>query len=144
MWTWDITWLKGPVQGLYYRLYLIIDFFSRKIVDCDIWETEEAKHAEVLILKAVLNEKIRAATLVLHSDNGSRMKAATFKVLLEKLGIQSSYSRPRVSNDNPYSEVIFRTLKYRPAFLYMGFKKNDDAQKWTAEFVHWHTHDHQP
>ena len=143
VWTWDITWLKGPVQGIYYRLYLIIDLFSRKIVGWDIWETEEAKHAEVLIKKAVLNEKTQGAPLVLHSDNGSPMKAATFQVLLEKLGIQSSYSRPRVSNDNPYFEAVFRTLKYRPAFPYMGFKKIDDAQKWTAEFVHWHTHEHQ-
>jgi len=143
VWTRDITWLKGPVQGIYYRLYLIIDLFSRKIVGWDIWETEEAKHAEVLIKKAVLNEKTQGAPLVLHSDNGSPMKAATFQVLLEKLGIQSSYSRPRVSNDNPYFEAVFRTLKYRPAFPYMGFKKIDDAQKWTAEFVHWHTHEHQ-
>lgn len=143
VWTWDITWLKGPVQGLYYRLYLIIHLFSRKIVGWDIWETEEAKHAETLIQKAVINEKIQGAPLVLHSDNGSPMKAATFQVLLEKLGIQSSYSRPRVSNDNPYSESVFRTLKYRPAFPYAGFKIIEDAQKWTAEFVHWHTHEHQ-
>lgn len=143
VWTWDITWLKGPVQGLYYRLYLIIDLFSRKIVGWDIWETEEAKYAKELIKKAVINEKIQGAPLVLHSDNGSPMKAATFQVLLEKLGIQSSYSRPRVSNDNPYSESIFRTLKYRPSFPYKGFKSIADAQTWTAKFVHWHTHEHQ-
>lgn len=143
VWTWDITWLKGPVQGFYYRLYLIIDLFSRKIVGWDIWETEEAKHAETLIKKAVLNEKIHGAPLVLHSDNGSPMKASSFQALLEKLGIQSSFSRPRVSNDNPYSEAIFRTLKYRPAFPDAGFKTIEDAQKWTAEFVHWHTHEHQ-
>jgi len=128
VWTWDITWLKGPVKGLYYRLYLIIDLFSRKIVGWDIWETEEARHAKTLIKKAVLNEKILGAPLVLHSDNGSPMKAATFQVLLEKLGIQSSYSRPRVSNDNPYSEAIFRTLKYRPEFPYAGFQTLEDAQ----------------
>jgi len=143
VWTWDITWLKGPVKGLYYRLYLIIDLFSRKIVGWDIWETEDAKHAKELLKKAVLNEKIQGAPLVLHSDNGSPMKAATFQVLLEKLGIQSSYSRPRVSNDNPYSEAIFRTLKYRPEFPYVGFKSLEDAQTWTANFVHWHTFEHQ-
>ena len=71
------------------------------------------------------------------------MKAATFQVLLEKLGIQSSYSRPRVSNDNPYSESIFRTLKYRPGFPDAGFETIDDALTWTAKFVHWHTHEHQ-
>ncbi len=129
VWTWDITWLKGPAQGLYYRVYLIIDLFSRKIVGWDIWESEEAKHAETLIKKAVINEKIQGTPLVLHSDNGSPMKASTFQALLEKLGIQSSYSRPRVSNDNPYSESIFRTLKYRPAFPYAGFKTIEDARK---------------
>ncbi len=127
MWTWDITWLKGPVMGFYYRLYLIIDLFSRKIVGWDIWETEEAKHAETLIRKTVINEKIQGAPLVLHSDNGSQMKASTFQVLLEKLGIQSSYYRPRVSNDNPYSEAIFRTLKYRPGFPDIGFKTLEEA-----------------
>lgn len=71
------------------------------------------------------------------------MKAATFQVLLEKLGIQSSYSRPRVSNDNPYSEAIFRTLKYRPGFQYDGFKDLNEALTWTEKFVHWHTHEHQ-
>ena len=143
VWTWDITWLKGPVRGFYYRLYLILDLFSRKIVGWDIWDTEEAKYAEELIKKAVINEKIQGAPLVLHSDNGSPMKAATFQVLLEKLGIQSSYSRPRVSNDNPYSEAIFRTLKYRPEFPSDGFKTLEDALTWAAEFVHWHTHEHQ-
>ncbi|MBO0587454.1 IS3 family transposase [Sporosarcina sp. E16_8] len=143
VWTWDITWLKGPVKGLYYRLYMIIDLFSRKIVGWDIWESEEAKHAATLIKKAVLNEKIQGAPLVLHSDNGSPMKAATFQVLLEKLGIQSSYSRPRVSNDNPYSEAIFRTLKYCPGFPDAGFKTLEDALAWTVKFVHWHTYDHQ-
>lgn len=143
VWTWDITWLKGPVRGLYYRLYLIIDLFSRKIVGWDIWETEEAKHAKTLIKKAIYNERILGAPLVLHSDNGSPMKAATFQALLEKLGVQSSYSRPAVSNDNPYSEAIFRTLKYRPGFPDAGFKTLEDALTWTAKFVHWHTHDHQ-
>jgi putative transposase len=71
------------------------------------------------------------------------MKAGTFQVLLEKLGIQSSYSRPRVSNDNPYSESVFRTLKYRPEFPYNGFQSIEDARAWTARFVHWHTHEHQ-
>ena len=143
VWTWDITWLKGPVKGVFYKLYLIIDLFSRKIVGWEVWETEDALHAEDLIRKAILNEKINGAPLVLHSDNGSPMKAGTFQVLLEKLGIQSSYSRPRVSNDNAYSEAIFRTLKYRPEFPYHGFKSIEDAREWTARFVQWHTHEHQ-
>jgi len=71
------------------------------------------------------------------------MKAATFQVLLEKLGIQSSYTRPRISNDNPYSEAIFRTLKCRPGFPDAGFESLEDALTWTSRLVHWHTHDHQ-
>ncbi|EIT84463.1 transposase [Fictibacillus macauensis ZFHKF-1] len=82
----------------------------------EVWETEQAKHAETLVKKALMNEKIQGAPLVLHSDNGSPMKAETFQRLLEKLGIQRSYSRPRVSNDHPYSEAIFRTLKYKPNY----------------------------
>lgn len=143
VWTWDITWLKGPVKGLFYRLYMIIDVFSRKIVGWEIWETEDAVHAEELVKKAVISEKIQGRPLVLHSDNGSPMKAATFQVLLEKLGIQSSYSRPRVSNDNPYSEAIFRTLKYRPEFPYKGFETLEQARSWSAKFVNWYNCEHQ-
>lgn len=138
VWTWDITWIKGPIKGLFYRLYLIIDIFSRKIIAWEIWETEEAKYAEELIKKAVISEGIQGNPLVLHSDNGSPMKAATFQVLLEKLGVQSSYSRPRVSNDNPYSEAMFRTLKYRPEFPYKGFDSLETVREWALRFVHWY------
>ncbi len=142
VWTWDITWLGGPVKGLFYRLYLILDLFSRKAVGWEVWETEEAKHAETLVKKAVINEKIQGAPLVLHSDNGSPMKAETFLSLLEKLGIQSSFSRPRVSNDNPYSEAMFRTLKYRPDFPHKGFASLGEARKWAQQFVHWYNEIH--
>jgi transposase InsO family protein len=143
VWSWDITWLNGPVLGLYYRLYLIIDLFSRKIVGWEVWETETAERAEKLIKRAVMKERIQGRPLVLHSDNGSPMKASTFQATLEALGIQRSYSRPRVSNDNPYSEAIFRTIKYRPAYPEKGFDTLDDARQWTAELVHWYNHEHQ-
>lgn len=142
VWTWDITWLGGPAKGLFYRLYLILDLFSRKVVGWEIWETEEAKYAETLVKKAVINEKIQGAPLVLHSDNGSPMKAATFLGLLEKLGIQSSFSRPRVSNDNPYSEAMFRTLKYRPDFPNKGFETLEKAREWAGQFVNWYNEVH--
>ncbi len=142
VWTWDITWLGGPVKGLYYRLYLILDLFSRKVVGWEVWETEESNYAEALVEKAVIKEKIQGTPLVLHSDNGSPMKAATFLVLLEKLGIQSSFSRPRVSNDNPYSESMFRTLKYRPDFPHQGFVSLEESRKWAAQFVHWYNEVH--
>jgi len=142
VWTWDITWLGGPVKGLFYRLYLILDLFSRKVVGWEVWETEEATYAETLVKKAVISEKIQGAPLVLHSDNGSPMKAATFLGLLETLGIQSSFSRPRVSNDNPYSEAMFRTLKYRPNFPHKGFETLEEARKWSQQFVLWYNEVH--
>jgi transposase InsO family protein len=143
VWTWDITWLNGPVLGMYHRLYLVIDLFSRKIVGWEIWETETAANAEKLIKKAVMKEEIHGKPLVLHSDNGSPMKAATFQATLEALGIQRSYSRPRVSNDNPYSESMFRTLKYRPEYPENGFETLEAARDWVAQLVHWYNYEHQ-
>lgn len=142
VWTWDITWLNGPIKGHYFKLYLIIDIFSRKIIAYEVWETESAQYAEYLIKKAVLAEGLAGKPLVLHSDNGSPMKAATFLATLEKLGVQSSFSRPRVSNDNPYSEALFRTLKYRPKYPGNGFSDLSEARKWVQKFVHWYNHGH--
>ena len=90
----------------------------------------------------MISEKIKGEPLVLHSDNGSPMKAATFLGLLENLGIQGSFSRPRVSNDNPYSEAIFRTLKYRSNFPHKGFSSLQEARQWAQQFVHWYNEIH--
>lgn len=143
VWMWDITWLNGPVFGFYYRFYLIIDLFSRKIVGWEVWETETAENAEKLMKKAVMKEKIRGRPLVLHSDNGSPMMAATFQATLETLGTQRSYSRPRVSNDNPYSESMFRTLKYRPEYPEQGFESLEAVRAWVTQLVHWYNDEHQ-
>lgn len=105
----------------YLQLSSGLHIFSRKIVGYETWENENAEYSQYLIKKAVLSEGIAGKPLVLHSDNGSPMKAATFLATLEKLGVQSSFSRPRVSNDNPYSESLFRTLKYRPKYPTNGF-----------------------
>ncbi len=102
---------------------------------------ESAEHAQE-IRKAVLNEKINGRPLVLHSDNGSPMKAATFQATLEKLGIQKSYSRPRVSNDNPYSEAMFRTVKYRPEYPENGFENVDLARTWGMKLIDWYNNEH--
>ena len=142
VWTWDITWLNAVIKGQYYKLYLIIDMFSRLIVAYEVWEEEKAEHAEYLIRKATLSQGIAGKPLVLHSDNGSPMKAATFQATLEKLGVQSSFSRPRVSNDNPYSEALFKTMKYRPKYPFNGFKSLDKARKWVDKFVKWYNKDH--
>ena len=142
VWTWDITWLNAVIKGQYYKLYLIIDMFSRLIVAYEVWEEEKAEHAEYLIRKATLSQGIAGKPLVLHSDNGSPMKAVTFQATLEKLGVQSSFSRPRVSNDNPYSEALFKTMKYRPKYPFNGFKSLDKARKWVDKFVKWYNKDH--
>ena len=109
VWTWDIIWIPGPVAGMFFYLYLIVDIFSRKIVGWEVHERESADLAAMLIRQAVMAEGCIARPLVLHADNGSPMKGATMKVTMEKLGITASYSRPRVSNDNPFSEALFRT-----------------------------------
>ena len=142
VWTWDITWLNGSIKGKYYKLYLIVDMFSRFIVGQEVWEEEKAKHAEYLIRKSTLAQGITGKPLVLHSDNGSPMKAATFQATLEKLGVQSSFSRPRVSNDNPYSEALFKTMKYRPKYPFNGFKSLEEARKWVDKFVKWYNKEH--
>ncbi len=142
VWTWDITWLNAVIKGQYYKLYLIIDMFSRLIVGHEVWEDEKAEHAEHLIRKATLAQGTAGRPLVLHSDNGSPMKAATFQATLEKLGVQSSFSRPRVSNDNPYSEALFKTMKYRPKYPFNGFKSLEDARKWVDKFVNWYNKTH--
>ena len=142
VWTWDITWLNAFIKGQYYKLYLIVDMFSRLIVGHEVWEEETSEHAEHLIRKATLSQGIAGRPLVLHSDNGSPMKAATFQATLEKLGVQSSFSRPRVSNDNPYSESLFKTMKYRPKYPSKGFESIGEARKWVDKFVKWYNYTH--
>lgn len=144
VWMWDITWLPGPVKGLFFYLYLVLDLYSRKIVGWEIWEEESAEHASQLIRKTVLSEQciIRQQPLVLHSDNGSPMKGTTLLETLYSLGITPSRSRPRVSNDNPYAESIFRTCKYRPEYPEHGFKSQTEAREWVLRFVRWYNLEH--
>ena len=142
VWTWDITWMPGPVAGMFFYLYLIVDIFSRKIVGWEVHERESAELAAMLIRKAVLAERCTLRPLVLHADNGSPMKGATMKTTMEKLGIIASYSRPRVSNDNPFSEALFRTCKYRPDWPHKGFATKEDAQAWVKSFATWYNGEH--
>ena len=142
VWTWDITWMPGPVAGMFFYLYLIVDIFSRKIVGWEVHERESADLAATLIRRAVLSEGCTLRPLVLHADNGSPMKGATMKTTMEKLGITASYSRPRVSNDNPFSEALFRTCKYRPDWPTKGFATKSDAQTWVKSFARWYNGEH--
>ena len=142
VWTWDITYLKGPIKGLFFYLYLIIDIFSRDIVGWEVWEEESAEHASELIKRTCLRQKrLTTMPLVLHSDNGSPMKGATMLAALYDLGITPSNSRPRVSNDNPYSESLFKTLKYRPNYQPKGFETIEEARVWCQMFVKWYRFD---
>lgn len=138
VWSWDITWLPGPIKGGYYKLYLILDIYSRMIVGWEVYEEESSSNAESLVKKAVFKHGILNRPLVLHSDNGSPMRAQSFQALLEKLGITKSYSRPRVSNDNPFSEALFRTLKYNKDFPVKGFESIEQARSWVFEFVNFY------
>jgi putative transposase len=142
VWSWDITYLNTSVKGLYYKLYMFLDIFSRKIVGWEVWEEENGEYAAELVERAVIAESIRKRPLILHSDNGPPMKAVTLKTKLESLGVISSYSRPRVSNDNPYSEALFRTCKYRSNYPVNGFKTIDAAREWVSGFVNWYNNDH--
>ena len=144
VWMWDITYINGPIKGSYYYLYLFIDLFSRKIVGWEVWEKETAEHASELIRRIHREEKVyaRKDPLVLHSDNGSPMKGATMLETLYNLGIIPSRSRPRVSNDNPYAESIFKTLKYVPNYQPKGFETITDARLWVKGFVNWYNNEH--
>ena len=143
VWTWDITYLNGPVKGMFYYLYLILDLFSRDIVAWEVWEEESAEHASTLVKRACLAQhRLTTMPLVLHSDNGTPMKGATMLETLYALGITPSNSRPRVSNDNPYSESIFKTLKYRPNYQPKGFATLEEARGWCARFVKWYRFEH--
>ena len=143
VWTWDITYLAAAVKGIFYYLYLIVDIFSRDIVGWEVWEEESAEHASELIRRTCLAQKrLTTIPLVLHSDNGSPMKGATMLETLYALGITPSNSRPRVSNDNPYSESLFKTLKYRPNYQPKGFSSIEEAREWCRIFVNWYRFEH--
>lgn len=142
VWSWDITWLPAPVKGKYFYWYMVLDIFSRKIVGHEVHEAESAEMAAVLIKRSTLAKELAGRSLVLHSDNGSAMKGATMLATLEQLGVAASFSRPRVSNDNPYAEALFRTCKYRPNYPKKPFENLAAAQSWTQGFVEWYNRVH--
>ena len=143
VWMWDITYLNGPHKGMYYYLYLFSDLYDRSIVGWEVFEEESAENASKLIRRITLAQgRLTTEPLVLHSDNGSPMKGATMLETLYRLGITPSRSRPRVSNDNPYAESLFKTMKYSPAFQPKGFASLDEARSWVRWFVKWYNNDH--
>jgi putative transposase len=142
VWMWDVTWLPSRVKGQYYKLYLFEDLFSRYPVGWEVHDEETGELAADLLQRSVLAQRCAMKPLVLHSDNGAPMKSYTLKAKMEALGITSSFSRPRVSNDNPFAESIFRTLKYWPAWPKKGFASLDESRQWVKRFIDWYCHAH--
>jgi transposase InsO family protein len=142
VWSWDITYLASRVKGQFYYLYLLEDIYSRKIVGYEVHEQECGEHAAELLQRCLLREQCINQPLVLHSDNGAPMKSLTMKAKMEELGVLPSYSRPRVSNDNPFSEALFRTLKYRPEWPSSGFESLSKARDWVQSFSVWYNTKH--
>src|ERR1700722_10901151 len=144
VWCWDVTFLPATVQGRWFYLYLILDLYSRKIVGFEVHDTDSADHAAHLTRRTALAESVHAMPVkpVLHGDNGATLKGTTVLAMLNWLGIEPSYSRPRVSDDNPHAEAVFRTAKYRPEFPVKGFAELDTAREWAARFVEWYNDEH--
>ena len=118
------------VKGIYFYLYLFMDIFSRKIVGWQVFDTESSELASEVMRDICERENILPNQVVLHSDNGSPMKGATMLATLQALGVMPSFSRPAVSNDNPYSESLFKTLKYRPIYPQQPFENLLAARQW--------------
>jgi putative transposase len=142
LYSWDITYLASAIRGQFFYLYLFLDIFSRKIVGWQVYEEESSALAGDVLRDLCRREGIQSEQLSLHSDNGSPMKGATMLATLQRLGVMPSFSRPSVSNDNPYSESLFKTLKYRPNYPLKPFANVTEARDWATGLVEWYNHEH--
>jgi len=141
LWSWDITKLLGPQKWTYFYLYVIMDVFSRFIVGWMVAHRESAALAEKLLEETCHRQGIQPGQLTIHADRGTSMKSKTVALLLSDLGVTKTHSRPHVSNDNPYSEAGFKTLKYRPDFP-QRFGSIQDARNFCNDFVNWYNQEH--
>lgn len=142
VWSWDITYLRTNVRGQFYYLYLFLDIWSRKAVAAEVYEMECGELAQKLCAHGVASECADPRRLALHQDNGGPMKNANFKAKLEQMGVKLSYSRPSVSDDNPYSESMFRTAKYCPLYPKKPLDSLEEARLWARKFVTWYNGEH--
>jgi putative transposase len=142
VWSWDITYLRSPVRGAFFYMYMVLDVYSRKIVGWIVEAEECAKRAARLVEERVIAEGVNRNQLALHADNGGPMKGTTMLVTLQRLGVVASFSRPSVSDDNPFAEALFRTLKYRPGYPRKPFESLAAAREWVAGFVLWYNETH--
>lgn len=140
VWTWDITLLKASGRRILY-LYVIIDIFSRYVVGWLVAEHEREELARALINKTIERHGVKPDELTLHADRGTVMRALTVSELLIELGVKRSHSRPRVSNDNPFSEAQFKTTKYHPTFP-ESFDDAGHARRFCRTYMAWYNHDH--
>jgi putative transposase len=141
LWSWDITKLLGPSKWTYYYLYVILDVYSRYVVGWMIAERESSALAEALIAQTCLRQGIQRGQLTIHADRGSAMTSKPVALLLADLGVTKTHSRPHVSNDNPYSEAQFKTMKYRPEYP-ARFGCQQDACAWAKTFFDWYNREH--
>jgi len=142
VYSWDITYLPAAIRGQFFYLYLFLDIFSRKIVGWQVYAEENSALASEVLRDLCHREGIQPNQVVLHSDNGGPMKGSTMLATLQGLGVMPSFSRPAVSNDNPYSESLFKTLKYRPAYPLKPFADLAAARQWVNGLVDWYNHEH--
>ena len=141
LWSWDITKLKGPVKWTYFYLYVILDVFSRYVVGWMVATRESAILAKKLISESCAKQGIERRQLILHADRGPSMKSKAVALLLADLGVTKTHSRPHVSNDNPFSEAQFKTLKYRPGFP-QRFGSLEDSRAFCRPFFRWYNTEH--
>jgi putative transposase len=142
VWMMDVTWLPSRVRGRFFYLYMIEDLYSRFGVYWEVFEEEHGEHTSAVVEKAMWRERCMLAPPILHSDNGSALKAQTVQQKLLQMGITASHSRPRVSNDNAFVESMFRSLKYCPMWPSQGFATIEDAREWVQRYMHWYNHGH--
>lgn len=142
VWTWDITYLPTKVKGQFVYLYLFLDLFSRKIVGWRIHEEQSSEHSSALIRECMFKEKVTRKKLKLHSDNGGPMKSCMMLATLQEMGVVPSFSRPSVSNDNPYSEAMFKTVKYCPTYPLRKPCSVEEWNEWFQGFDTWYNEEH--
>jgi putative transposase len=142
IYSWDITYLPGEVKGKFYYLYLFIDIYSRYIVGWHIDEHQDNKISAAIFKNICIQANISPNQLTLHSDNGGPMKGATMLATMQNLGVIKSFSRPATSNDNPFSEAMFKTVKYCPAYPRKPFKNIEHARDWMGSFTQWYNMRH--
>ena len=142
IWCWDVTYLPSRVRGLFFYLFAIIDLYSRKLIAWEVHPCENGELAADLIERARWREHLISQPLILHADNGAAQRSLTLRAKLQSLGIEPSYSRPGVSDDNAFIESWFRTLKYVPGYPSRGFADIEQARQWCHRFVSWYNDEH--